>query len=77
MRGTVDLNTIYQRRDGHVYLLEKNMLADALILGSKKAEIPLHIKATQRVTGLQTEDIKPLNKSQITKRLKREIVEIY
>ena len=77
MRGTVDLNTIYQRRDGQVYLLEKNMLADALILGSKKAEIPLHIKATQRVTGLQTEDIKPLNKSQITKRLKREIVEIY
>ena len=77
LRGNIDLNTIYQRRDGQVYTLEKNMLVNALILGSKKAEIPLVIKATQRVTGLQTEDVKPLKRSQITHRLKREIVEIY
>ena len=77
LNGVIDLNTIYQRQDGHVYTLEKNMICNAHILGSKKAEIPLHIKATQRVTGLQTKDVKPLTKSQITKRLKREIVEIY
>ena len=53
------------------------MLINAFILGSKKAEIPLVIKATQRVTGLQTQDVKPLKPSQITRRLKREIVEIY
>ena len=35
MNGKVDLNTIYQRVDGHVYLLEKNMIADAHILGKK------------------------------------------
>lgn len=77
LRGNIDLNTIYQRRDGQVYTLEKNMLVNAFILGSKKAEIPLVIKATQRVTGLQTKDVKPLKPSQITRRLKREIVEIY
>lgn len=77
LRGTVDLNTIYQRKDGHVYILEKNMICDAHILGSKKAEIPLVIKATQRVTDLQTENIHPLSPSQITRRVKREIVEIY
>lgn len=77
LRGNIDLNTIYQRRDEQVYTLEKNMLVNAYILGSKKAEIPLVIKATQRVTGLQTQDIKPLRPSQITRRVKREIVEIY
>ena len=77
MNGKVDLNTIYQRVDGHVYLLEKNMIADAHILGTKDAEIPLHIKATQRVTDVQTQGIKPLQKHEITRRVKREIVEIY
>ena len=77
MNGKVDLNTIYQRVDGHVYLLEKNMIADAHILGTKDAEIPLHIKATQRVTDVQTKGIKPLQKHEITRRVKREIVEIY
>jgi len=77
LRGNIDYNTIYQRRNGHVYTQEKNMLTNAYILGSKKMEIPLVIKATQRVTGLQTEGIKPLSASQITKRVKREIVEIY
>lgn len=77
LRGSVDLNTIYQRRDDKVYILERNMICDAHILGSKKAEIPLVIKATQRVTDLETKDVKPLTPSQITRRVKREIVEIY
>ncbi|MBO5619425.1 MAG: carboxypeptidase-like regulatory domain-containing protein [Paludibacteraceae bacterium] len=77
MRANVDYNTVYQRVNGHVYTLEKNMLANAHILGSKKQEIPIRIKATQRVTGLQTEGVIPLTKSQITRRVKREIVEIY
>ena len=84
LRGTVDLNTIYQRRPvtsassaERVYILEKNMICDTHILGYKKAEIPLIIKATQRVTDLQTENVKPLSPSQITRRVRREIVEIY
>ncbi len=77
LRGSVDLNTIYQRQDGRVYTLEKNMICNAHILGSKKAEIPLVIKATQRVTNLQTTGVKPLTRSQITRRVQREIVEIY
>ena len=77
LRAAVDLNTIYQRRDDKVYTLEKNMILNAHIIGSKKAEIPINVKATQRVTDLQTENIQPLRPSQITKRLKREIVEIY
>ena len=77
LRGNIDMNTIYQRRDGQVYLQERNMIVDAHILGSKKAEIPVIIKATQRVTDLKTQDVKPLRQDQITRRLKREIVEIY
>ena len=77
MRGRIDYNTIYQRRDGHVYTLEKNMHVQANILGSKKAEIPIQIKATQRVTALQTEGVKPYTPTQITRRVPRQIVEIY
>ena len=77
LRGSVDLNTIYQRRDGHVYTQEKNMICNAFIVGSKHTEIPLLIKATQRVTELETSGVQPLHRSQITKRVKREIVEIY
>ncbi len=77
MRGSVDYNTIYQRQNGKLYILEKNLTSTGHILGSKKAEIPIVVKATQRVTGLQTSGVKPLTKSQITRRLKRDIVEIY
>lgn len=71
------LNTIYQERDGHLYILEKNLRADAKLLGTKKVEIPLKIQATQRVTRLKTDNVKPLKKHEITKRIKRQIVEIY
>ena len=77
LRGNIDLNTIYQRQDGHVYTLERNMICNAHIIGSKDTEIPLIIKATQRVTDLQTQNVQPLTRSQITRRLQREIVEIY
>lgn len=77
LRGAVDLNTIYQRRNGLVYTQEKNMILNAFIVGSKKTEIPLNIQATQRVTDLQTEGVKALKKHQLTRRLRREIVEIY
>ncbi len=77
MRGKIDYNTIYQRRNGQVYTLEKNMDIDSHILGSKKAEIPVLIRATQRVTSLQTEAILPLTSDQITRRVARQIVEIY
>jgi len=53
------------------------MVTDAHIIGSKKAEIPIHIKATQRVTGIQTQDVQPLRPDQMTRRIQREIVEIY
>lgn len=77
LRSAVDLNTIYQRRNGLVYTQEKNMILNAFIVGSKKAEIPLNIQATQRVTDLQTEGVKALKKHQLTRRVRREIVEIY
>lgn len=77
LRAEVDLNTIYQRQNGHVYTLEKNMLMNAHILGSKKAEIPVIVKATQRVTDLRSKQVRPLQPSQITRRISREIVPIY
>ena len=77
MRGKVDFNTIYQRIDGHVYPLEKNMVANMFIIGSKDMGIPIFVKATQRVTDLHTKDVKALKKNEITTRVAREIVEIY
>ena len=77
LRSAVDLNTIYQRRNGLVYTQEKNMILNTFIVGSKKTEIPLNIQATQRVTDLQTEGVKALKKHQLTRRVRREIVEIY
>ena len=77
MRGKVDFNTIYQRVDGFVYPLEKNMVANMFIIGSKDMEIPIFVKATQRVTDLHTKDVKALKKNEINTRVAREIVEIY
>ena len=77
MRGKVDFNTIYQRIDGLVYPLEKNMVANMFIIGSKDMEIPIFVKATQRVTDLHTQGVKALKKNEITTRVAREIVEIY
>ena len=77
MNGKVDLNTIYQRQDGQVYTLEKNMIVNALIIGAQNKEIPLIVKTTQRVTGLETTDVRPLRRSEMTRRVQREIVEIY
>lgn len=77
LRASVDFNTIYQRANAHAYVEEKNMQIDAHFIGSKKAEIPIHLKATQRVTDLKTERVKPMPKEQITRRLERQIVEIY
>jgi len=77
MHGSVQLNTIYQRIDGLVYTQEKNMVCNMLIMGSKQMEIPMVIKATQRVTNVETKGVKPLKPSQITRRVPRQIVEIY
>lgn len=76
MRGEVDFNTIYQRHDGHLYILEKNLYANCRIIGAKKMEIPIITKATQRVTDLQTKDVEFFLQSQITNRLQREIIKI-
>ena len=77
LRAKADLNTIYQHVNGATYVLEKNLQVDAHFIGSQKAEVPIKLKATQRVTDLQTQGVKPLNKNQITRRLERQIVEIY
>ncbi len=77
MRNNIRMNTLYQRVDGKLLVQEKNLSADAKIIGTKKAEIPLHIRATQQVTAIQNKDVKPLPKSQMKNRLKREIVPIY
>lgn len=75
--GVVKLNTIYQKQNGHIYVLEKNLQADANMLGTKQMEIPVKVRATQRVTSLRSEGVQPMKKSQMTKRLKRQIVEVY
>lgn len=73
----ISLNTIYQWQNGHIYTQEKNLHTDAQIQGTKNIELPIQVRATQRVTQVQTEGVKPMSQSEVTHRLKREIVEIY
>lgn len=90
VHADVSMNTLYQERNGHLYTLEKNMVTDATIIGKRKDKkptgrgsvttpdtIPLNIRATQRVTTLQTRDVQPLTRQQIRKRVERTIVPIY
>lgn len=77
MNAKVHLNTIYQQRNGHLYILEKNLHSDAVIIGTKKMEIPVQVSATQRVTSVQTDNVQPMSRRQMTHRVPRQIVEIY
>lgn len=84
LRASVDLNTIFQRISderlaisGKLYIKEKNMKVNAQFMGAQKKEVPIHFRVTQQVTNLQTEDVVPLRRDQITRRIKRQIVEIY
>lgn len=77
MNAKVHLNTIYQQRNGHIYILEKNLRSDAMIVGTKQMEIPVQVSATQRVTSIQTDGVRPMSRSEMTNRVKRQIVEIY
>ncbi len=77
MNAKVQMNTIYQQRNGHIYILEKNLHSDAKIIGTKQMEIPVQVSATQRVTSLQTEQVQLMKRTEMTHRIKRQIVEIY
>ncbi len=75
----IQLNCIYQRIDGHLYPLEKNLYVDGMLTSSKKMnmEIPISIRATQRAIQTKTEGVRPLNRHEMTRRMRRQIVEIY
>lgn len=79
----VNLNTIY--KDNIIgadnsqlkkTIQEKNLSAQAQLLGTKKKEIPVDVKATQKVTSVQL-NAKTLPKSAFHKRVQREIVPIF
>lgn len=73
----VRLNTIYQNANGHLYPKEKNMVVNSSLTSTKKDNIPLHVQATQRVTSIETNNVRPMTKSEMTRRVERTIVEIY
>ena len=77
-QATADIhfNTLYQQKGEHIYILEKNLHTDATIIGAKRQTIPLEVNATQRITQI-TPNALPLTRDQLTRRLQREIVEIY
>lgn len=79
-RAHVTLNTIYRRvassGSPKICPQEKNLGATAVLLGTKQMEIPVDVKATQRVISVNL-DASPLPKSALTRRVKREIVPIY
>ena len=76
-RASITLNTIYQRRDGKLYIQEKNLHSEAYILGTRKMEIPVVLGATQRVILLEKDGIKPFKRWEMNSRVPRQIVPIY
>lgn len=90
IHADISLNTIYQERASHLYPSEKNLKADATIIGKRKDRkptgrgtietndtIPLNIRATQRVTTLQTKDVRPMTQKEIRRKVPRTIVPIF
>lgn len=73
----VQLNELYQEREGLRFVREKNVVMSALITGAKKAEIPISVSATQRVTEVEINGIQPFSSSELTNRMARELVPIY
>ena len=79
VQGEVSLNTYYKRQERHLYVSEKNMVADVTIVGKmqgKKDTIPLHIRASQHVTHVQTQNVQPFPAHQLNQRVPRIIVEL-
>ena len=84
-RAKITLNTIYRRAESgsvqnpenHLYIQEKNLHTDAFILGTRKMEIPVQVWATQRVVSLDTRDVRPLRRGEMTWRVRRQLVPIY
>lgn len=72
----VKLNTIYQQKDGKIIPLERNMVTTANLESTKGKQIPIKVKATQRVTSVQLKGVTPL-KYKPSRRVKRENVAIY
>ena len=72
----IHFNTIYQRQGDKLFILEKNLHTDASIVGAKKQTIPIVVNATQRVVKIEYPS-RPLYYFELTRRLHREIVEIY
>lgn len=74
--ANVTLNTIYQLRDGKLYPKEKNLRTKATMVGAQGKNIPIEVLATQHVTQVAP-NASPMPAAKLTKRVKREIVEIY
>lgn len=77
IRASVQMNTLFQMQDGVRLMKERNLQAHALLLGTRKAEIPLDIKATQRATVAQNKSVQMLTEKEMSKRIEREIVPLY
>ena len=75
--ATMQMNTLYSRQDGKLYILERNLHSDGLITGTRHDTIPIQAWGTQRVTEVKTRDVEPLTKEEMTRTLERQIVEIY
>ncbi len=76
VHASIQFNTLYQRKGDYLYVLEKNLHTDATVVGAKKQTIPVVLNATQRVVNIKSPS-RPHYVFERTRRLRREIVEIY
>ena len=75
-RAHVTLNTIYQRVNNKICHKEKNLSATGMLIGTRDMEIPLDVKATQRVTSV-SHPAQPMPSNAKRKRITREMVPVY
>lgn len=74
--ASVQLNTLFQRVDGHLYPLERNMRTSATLTSTKGDTMPVKIRATQRVTQVKTKGVQLLRHTP-SRRVRRENVLVY
>ena len=76
VKMVLQLNQLYREQDAKRYQSEKNVVMSALITGTKKTEIPIAVSATQRVTGMEINDVQPFKASELSPRVVRQLVPI-
>ena len=68
-------NVIFTHSDTHTTVSEKNMIADIHLTDNRDHQIPIYVAATVKVTGVNTEGVKPYSAARLRQRIPRQRIE--